>query len=175
MRLNSGLVMGTGIGWTGPALNLLLHNNATNTSGVEFKVTENQGSLIASLMPAGALLGGKTTAEDQVVHCTMIISLSLDFVGLIGGVLVGRLGRKGTMFWNSAFFALSYVLLAAAQNVWMLFAGRYLCGMASGITTIAAPTYVSETSSPSVRGMLGSTFQVCDKRRRGSVGGHGYS
>ena len=80
--------------------------------------------------------------------------------GLIGGALVGRLGRKGTMFWNSVLFALSYLLLAAAQNVWMLFAGRYLCGMASGITTIAAPTYVSETVSPHVRGMLGSCFQA---------------
>ncbi len=54
-----GLIMGTTIGWSGPALNLLLNNNATSDSGAEFIVTENQGNFIASLMPAGALLGGQ--------------------------------------------------------------------------------------------------------------------
>lgn len=132
-----GLVMGTAIGWTGPALNLLIPNTTSGSPPPEFPVTDNQGNFIASLMPAGAFCGG-----------------------LIGGVLVGRFGRRATLFWTTAFFALAYLCLAAAQNVWMLFIGRYLSGMAAGITTIAAPMYVSETSSPHVRGMLGSGFQV---------------
>ena len=32
--------------------------------------------------------------------------------------------------------------------------------LASGITSIATPTYLSEIASPSVRGMLGSCFQL---------------
>ena len=80
--------------------------------------------------------------------------------GLTGGFFVAKLGRKGTMIVNSVFFTLSYLILVCAQNIGMLFAGRFLTGMASGITTIAAPTYVSEIASPSVRGMLGSCFQL---------------
>ena len=63
-------------------------------------------------------------------------------------------------FQDSVLFALAYLCLAAAQNVWMLFLGRVLCGIACGITTIAAPTYVSEVSSPKIRGTLGSCFQL---------------
>ena len=73
---------------------------------------------------------------------------------------MNNVGRKGAMMGISAFFALTYLCLAAAQNVWMIFIGRFLSGMASGLTTIATPTYVSEIASPNVRGMLGSCFQL---------------
>lgn len=134
-----GLVMGTCIGWSGPALHLLVTNTSEpfNDPNHEFAVSEEQGSLIASLLPCGALFGGLT-----------------------GGFLINRLGRKGTMMGDSVLFALAYLCLAAAQNVWMLFLGRILCGFACGITTIAAPTYVSEVSSPKIRGTLGSCFQL---------------
>ena len=75
-------------------------------------------------------------------------------------MVMNNIGRKGAMMGTSAFFALTYLCLAAAQNVWMLFIGRFLSGMASGLTTIATPTYVSEVASPNVRGMLGSCFQL---------------
>jgi MFS family permease len=75
-------------------------------------------------------------------------------------MLISKLGRKGTMMGASVFFALSYLCLAAAQNVWMLLAGRYLCGLSTGITAIVTPTYVSETVSPHVRGMMGTCFQL---------------
>ena len=64
------------------------------------------------------------------------------------------------MIGDSVLFALAYLCLAAAQSVWMLFIGRIFCGIACGITTIAAPTYVSEVSSPKIRGTLGSCFQL---------------
>ena len=64
------------------------------------------------------------------------------------------------MIANAVLFSLAYLCLVAAQSIYMLFAGRLLVGMASGITTIAAPTYVSEIASPIIRGMLGSFFQL---------------
>ena len=77
-----------------------------------------------------------------------------------GGFLINKFGRKGSIMYNCVFFALSYLCLVTAQNVWMLFAGRFFSGMASGITSICCPTYLSEIASPSVRGMLGSCFQL---------------
>ena len=73
---------------------------------------------------------------------------------------MNKFGRKGTMMGNSVFFALTFLCLAAAQNVWMLFIGRFIIGMATGIASIASPTYVSEVTSANVRGMLGSCFQL---------------
>jgi len=131
-----GMIMGTCIGWSGPALHLLRPNETDHSKDV-FPISDLQSTFIASLMPAGALFGGMS-----------------------GGFFINKLGRKGTMMYNSVFFALSYLCLAAAQNVWMLFVGRFLSGMASGITSIATPTYLSEIASPSVRGMLGSCFQL---------------
>jgi hypothetical protein len=60
-----GMVMGTSIGWSGPALTMLVGNSSatppSNSSSYfhEFPVTVSQGNFIASLMPAGALVGGK--------------------------------------------------------------------------------------------------------------------
>merc|ERR1740123_2723243 len=124
------MIMGTCIGWSGPALHLLRPNETDHSKDV-FPISDLQSTFIASLMPAGALFGGMS-----------------------GGFFINKLGRKGTMMYNSVFFALSYLCLAAAQNVWMLFVGRFLSGMASGITSIATPTYLSEIASPSVSGML---------------------
>ena len=57
-------------------------------------------------------------------------------------------------------FSMAYLILASTQNVWMFYIGRCLTGFTSGVTTIAAPTYISEVASPKIRGMLGSAFQV---------------
>ena len=60
-----GFLMGTVIGWTGPALPKLINEGGStleaNGSAFEnndFPVTVNDGNFIASLFPAGALIGG---------------------------------------------------------------------------------------------------------------------
>ena len=55
-----GLVMGTCIGWSGPALHLLISNSSDpfDYTKHEFPVTDEEGSFIASFLPAGALVGG---------------------------------------------------------------------------------------------------------------------
>ena len=60
------------------------------------------------------------------------ILLCLLLPGMSGGFFINRFGRKGSILYNTVFFALSYLCLVTAQNVWMLFAGRFLSGMATG-------------------------------------------
>lgn len=57
-------------------------------------------------------------------------------------------------------FCLSLLLLSAAQNVAMIYVGRFLTGVCTGITSIICPTYVAETATPSKRGLLGSCVQL---------------
>ena len=50
-----GMIMGTCIGWSGPALHLLRPDDSDQDV---FPISDGQASFIASLMPAGALVGG---------------------------------------------------------------------------------------------------------------------
>ncbi|CAG0925121.1 unnamed protein product, partial [Notodromas monacha] len=42
----------------------------------------------------------------------------------------------------------------------MMYVGRFLNGFATGTICVTAPTYMAEISEPSIRGMLGSCFQL---------------
>lgn len=82
------------------------------------------------------------------------------FPGQVGGQLMGRYGRKTTLVFDAVLVSLSYLILASAQNVWMLYIGRFCVGLCGGAVTVVAPSYIAETSSPHVRGLFGSCFQV---------------
>ena len=64
------------------------------------------------------------------------------------------------MMVTATVFCLSLLLLSAAQNVAMIYVGRFLTGVCTGITSIICPTYVAETATPSKRGLLGSCVQL---------------
>ncbi|XP_065504336.1 solute carrier family 2, facilitated glucose transporter member 8 isoform X4 [Caloenas nicobarica] len=57
-------------------------------------------------------------------------------------------------------YVFGYVVIISAYNVWMLYFGRMLTGLASGVTSLVVPVYISEVSHPKVRGMLGSCVQL---------------
>jgi len=126
-------LMGTGIGWSAPALNQL----RDNTTVQPFPVTDTDANWIGSLTPAGALLGS-----------------------LMGGALCDRYGRKGVMYISALGFALGYALLVGANGVTMLCFGRLITGLGCGLVTTSCPTYIAEISSPKIRGVLGSMFQL---------------
>jgi MFS family permease len=65
------------------------------------------------------------------------------------------------MFYIAAIFALFYLVMVAATNVWMIFIGRFGTGLATGATCIVANVYIAETAAAKYRGFLGSCFQVC--------------
>ena len=77
--------------------------------------------------------------------------------------MIGRWGRKPTMYIAAATFTAGYFLMLCTfwvTNAWFLFVGRFICGLASGLTSVSCPTYIAEIASPQVRGLLGSGFQV---------------
>lgn len=57
-------------------------------------------------------------------------------------------------------FVIGWILLATADNVAMLMAGRFIVGVAGGAFCVTAPTYTSEIAEDSIRGTLGSFFQL---------------
>ncbi|XP_042206693.1 facilitated trehalose transporter Tret1-like isoform X2 [Homarus americanus] len=127
------LNIGTAMGYTSPASPQLM-NNSTNSSLV---ITTEQNIWFTSTINLGALTGG-----------------------LLGGVFINTLGRRGTMLASVLPLLGSWALLVFAQNFAMLVCGRVLVGLCAGVTSIAVPTYIGEFSSPDIRGKLGTCFQL---------------
>ena len=78
---------------------------------------------------------------------------------LFGGWPTERFGRKKTLFWIGLLYLVSAVGSALANEVYTFTAARFIGGLGIGISTVAAPLYISEISPPDKRGRLAGMFQ----------------
>ena len=78
---------------------------------------------------------------------------------LIGGWPTDRFGRKQTLLFIGLLYVLSAVGCAFASEVGLFFAARFIGGLGIGISTVAAPLYISEIAPPDFRGRLAGMFQ----------------
>jgi sugar porter (SP) family MFS transporter len=69
------------------------------------------------------------------------------------------LGRKKTLTWVGFFFFISALGSAFAMDPYTFSFFRFIGGLAVGVSSIAAPIYISEISSPKNRGSLGVLYQ----------------
>ena len=84
--------------------------------------------------------------------------------GTVLGSLVGswptdRFGRRKTLLCIGTLFLAGSLWSAFAQEVYSFMAARFLGGIAIGISTVAAPLYISEIAPPDRRGRLAGMFQ----------------
>uniref|UniRef100_A0A3Q3WG15 Solute carrier family 2, facilitated glucose transporter member 8 n=1 Tax=Mola mola TaxID=94237 RepID=A0A3Q3WG15_MOLML len=81
--------------------------------------------------------------------------------GGLGAMLLNdMLGRKLSILMSAVPSTIGYMLLGGAVNLWMLNVGRFLTGVAGGMTAASIPVYISEISHKAVRGALGSCPQI---------------
>ena len=78
---------------------------------------------------------------------------------LSGGKVCDRLGRKPTLFWVGVLYLLSAVWSAFAGGPYSLMLARFIGGIGVGVSSIAAPVYISEISPAESRGKLCALFQ----------------
>ena len=129
-------------------------------------------SLVSSL--AGFLFGFDTVvisgAEKTIQQLWNLtpsmhgLSMGAALWGTVLGSLVGswptdRFGRKRTLLWIGILFLAGSVWSALANDVYSFMAARFIGGIAIGISTVAAPLYISEISPPARRGRLAGMFQ----------------
>ncbi|XP_077691746.1 solute carrier family 2, facilitated glucose transporter member 8 isoform X3 [Eretmochelys imbricata] len=89
-----------------------------------------------------------------------VVTLGAAAGGILGGCMVDKLGRKLSLMLCSIPYVSGFTIIISAQNVWMLYIGRILTGLASGITSLVVPVYISEISHSKIRGTLGSCVQL---------------
>jgi sugar porter (SP) family MFS transporter len=95
-------------------------------------------------------------------HGVFIMSMALwgtVFGSLLGGIPCDKWGRKKTLFWIGILFLVSALGSAMAPNVYIFSLFRFIGGVGVGASSVAAPIYISEISTPENRGKLGTLFQ----------------
>ena len=77
----------------------------------------------------------------------------------IGSWPTDRFGRKRTLLCIGVLFLVGSLWSAFANEVYGFMIARFLGGIAIGVSTVAAPLYISEISPPESRGRLAGMFQ----------------
>ncbi|MEZ5329612.1 MAG: sugar porter family MFS transporter [Verrucomicrobiales bacterium] len=92
------------------------------------------------------------------------LAISMALWGTVLGSLVGswptdQFGRKKTLLWIGILYFVSAVWSGLATDVYSLMIARFIGGLGVGISTVAAPLYISEIAPPEKRGRLAGMFQ----------------
>ncbi len=123
---------------------------------------------------AGFLFGFDTVvisgAEQTIQHLWNLsagvhgIAIGAALYGTVVGSLASswpadRFGRRPTLLAIGVLFLASAIGSALAPNVTFFIAARFVGGLGIGVSTVAAPMYISEIAPPERRGRLAALFQ----------------
>lgn len=99
---------------------------------------------------------------SPLFHGFFIMSMALwgTVLGSIfGGVPTEKWGRKKVLIWIGILFSVSSIGSAVAMDPYSFSFFRFIGGVGIGVSSVAAPTYISEISTPATRGRLGAMYQ----------------
>lgn len=123
---------------------------------------------------AGFLFGFDTVvisgAEQTIQHLWHLsaavhgLAMGSALYGTVIGSLIGswptdRFGRKPTLTAIGILYVISAVGCGYSWNVESFVVARFIGGLGIGISTVAAPLYISEIAPPAYRGRLAGLFQ----------------
>ena len=95
-------------------------------------------------------------------HGFFIMSMALwgTVIGaLFGGIPTEKYGRKKVLLWVGILFAVSAFGSAFANDPYVFSFFRFIGGLGIGVSSVVAPIYISEISTPKTRGTLGALYQ----------------
>lgn len=131
-----------------------------------------KSALVASL--AGFIFGFDTvviSGAEQSVQALWGLSstlhglaISMALWGTVAGSLIGGwpahyFGRRKTLLWIGVLYLVSAIGSALAPEVYSFMVSRFIGGLGIGISTVAAPMFISEIAPPRYRGRLAGMFQ----------------
>tara|TARA_Y100000389_G_scaffold28347_1_gene24288 strand:+ start:6753 stop:8081 length:1329 start_codon:yes stop_codon:yes gene_type:complete len=100
--------------------------------------------------------------SSDAFHGSVVMAMAL--WGTVAGALLGafptqRLGRKKTLLWVGVFYSVSAIGSALANDPFSFAIFRFIGGLGVGVSTIAAPAYISEIAPAKDRGRLVGLYQ----------------
>ncbi|KAJ9581552.1 hypothetical protein L9F63_023272, partial [Diploptera punctata] len=162
--------------------------NETNATIVEVKspgykkeAKLHRGSALKQVLAAfianlgtintGLVFGFSAVAIPQLEEPTSFIkvdedqnpslsSLSTPFGCLLGGYLMDVIGRKRTLIITEIPLIVGWFLISFSTCVEMIYVGRLLVGLGSGMVGAPARVYTGEVTQPHLRGMLSALASV---------------
>ena len=114
------------------------------------------------------VISGANLPIKQLWHTTpwfhgfFIMSMALwgTVVGaLFGGMPTQKYGRKKVLLWVGLLFTLSAIGTALAPEPYIFSFSRFIGGIGIGVSSVAAPTYISEITTANRRGRLVALYQ----------------
>ena len=100
--------------------------------------------------------------SSDVFHGSVVMAMALwgTVVGaLLGAIPTQRLGRKNTLFGVGIFYTVSALGSALSYDPISFAVFRFIGGVGVGVSTIAAPVYISEIAPAHSRGRLVGLYQ----------------
>ena len=93
------------------------------------------------------------------INSHLFITASLSSIGtpigcILSGYVMDNIGRKNALLITEIPAIIGWIVIACATNVDMIYAGRLLTGLGSGMVGAPARVYTSEITQPHLRGML---------------------
>ncbi|KAL7460693.1 hypothetical protein ACHAXS_001140, partial [Conticribra weissflogii] len=102
--------------------------------------------------------------SSQAESVSGFFFLGLMIASPFGGYACDRLGRRSSVLYMDGVFGVAAAIMAVAPNYGTVLAGRFLAGCASGISLVAAVSYLTELASAehhhAHRGALVSTVEA---------------
>lgn len=114
------------------------------------------------------VISGANLPIKQLWHTTplfhgfFIMSMALwgTVVGAIfGGIPTEKYGRKKVLLWIGILFSISAIGSALSPGPYLFSFFRFIGGLGIGVSSVAAPTYISEISTAKTRGRLVGMYQ----------------
>jgi SP family galactose:H+ symporter-like MFS transporter len=149
-------------------------------SAINSKTSSKKYKMIVYFICLVAALGGLLFGLDQgfiansldtissVYHLDMAgggaYSAILATGGVVGALLSGLfarvLGRKRSLILSGFIFSVGSILSSLLPSLAILSACRFLLGFGVGVSSFVVPLYLSETAPASIRGSMGTLFQL---------------
>ncbi|KAJ8709793.1 hypothetical protein PYW08_009797 [Mythimna loreyi] len=122
------LIVGYSIGWVAPVLAKLQNPEETPLDSV---IDDSQAAWIGSIMVIGSIFGP-----------------------YLSGYLCNVIGRKPCLYIGGVIFFLSFVIMTFATQIYMIYVGRIITGVAVGIIFVINLVYIGELASTRIRGTM---------------------
>ncbi|CAG5076623.1 Similar to Tret1-2: Facilitated trehalose transporter Tret1-2 homolog (Drosophila simulans) [Cotesia congregata] len=131
------MAAGSLMAWSSPVLLMLQNETVSEENPLGRPITTEETSWIGSILLLGSIAGN-----------------------LFTGYLSDRLGRRTTLLCSIIPSAVSWVLIFTGKSIEFLYAARFIGGLAAAIPFGVIPVYCGEIAETSIRGILGSFFQL---------------